>query len=258
MSTLSPTQPSPFVLGIVGGIGPAATVDFMAKLVRHTVAGRDQDHLPMLVDHNPAIPDRTAHLTGHGADPAPALYRACRRLQDGGASAIAMPCNTAHAYLPRIGPRLSVPVIDMLAATVAHISAARPDCRTVGLLATSGTIASRVYHDAARTAPFELLTPDAAHQRHVMEAIYGRHGVKAGHTTGPCAASLHAAIAHLAARGAQVLILGCTELPLIAGQRHGYDADGIQVDLVDPTLVLALRCLALARIPAQPAGAPAA
>lgn len=244
---LSPTLSTSFMLGIVGGIGPAATVDFMAKLIRHTDARRDQDHMRMLVDHNPGIPDRTAHLTGAGADPTPALLHACQRLQAGGASAIAMPCNTAHAFLPRFRDRLSVPVVDMLAATVAHIAGTRPDCRRVGLLATSGTIASRVYHDAARDAPFDLMTPDAAHQDHVMKAIYGSDGVKAGHTTGPCAVHLHAAAVHLAARGAQVLILGCTELPLILGQQQGYDAGGCRVDLVDPTLILALRCIELAR-----------
>ncbi|MES2258207.1 MAG: amino acid racemase [Pseudomonadota bacterium] len=235
-----------FIIGIVGGIGPAATVDFMDKLVRNTAARRDQDHLRLLVDHNPAIPDRTAHLTGNGADPTLALYAACRRLQDGGAALIAMPCNTAHAYLPHIQPGLAIPVVNMLSETIAHIVTNSPGCARVGLLATSGTIASRVYHDAARDAPFELLVPAPDFQARVMSAIYGERGVKAGHTSGQCVDDLAAAIAHLARRGATVVILGCTELPLLLGQQRGFDAAGLPVDVVDPTLILARRCIALA------------
>ncbi|KQX01604.1 hypothetical protein ASC94_03035 [Massilia sp. Root418] len=236
-----------FTIGIVGGIGPAATVDFMDKIIRHTDARCDQDHLRLLVEHNPAIPDRTAHLLGRGADPTAALADACLRLQAGGAALIAMPCNTAHAYLGRIRPGLAIPVLDMLAETVAHIASAHPACGKVGLLATSGTIATGIYHEAARHAPFELIAPEAHWQARVMSAIYGPHGVKAGHTAGACVDELHAAIAHLAARGATVMILGCTELPLLLGQQQGYDAGGIAVDLVDPTLVMARRCIALAR-----------
>lgn len=247
MPAMAPAPARAFTVGIVGGIGPAATVDFMDKIVRHTAARRDQDHLRLLVDHNPAIPDRTAHLTGSGADPMLALYAACKRLEAGGASVIAMPCNTAHAYLDQIRPGLSLPVVDMLAETVAHIAASAPGCRKVGLLATSGTLASRVYHDAAHGAPFELLVPEPAFQQRVMDAIYGDRGVKAGHTTGACVDDLAAAMAHLAQRGATVLILGCTELPLLAGQQRGYLAGGHPVDLVDPTLIMAQRCIALAR-----------
>jgi aspartate racemase len=234
---------TPARLGVVGGIGPAATVDFLAKVVAHTRARRDQDHVPIVVDHNPCIPDRTAHLVGGAADPLLALYAACRRLEANGATLIAVPCNTAHAYLPRIQPRLAVPVVHMLDETVGHIVRHHPDCRTMGLLATSGTIASGVYRTAARAAPFELIVPSDAGQQRVMRAIYGEHGIKAGHTTGACRDDLAAAIAELARRGATVIILGCTELPLVLPQQSGFDAAGVAVDLVDPTLVLARRCI---------------
>jgi aspartate racemase len=239
-------------LGVVGGIGPAATVDFLGKVVAHTRARRDQDHVPIVVDHNPCIPDRTAHLVGGAADPLLALYAACRRLEANGATLIALPCNTAHAYLPRIQPRLAVPVVHMLDETVAHIARRHPDCRRVGLLATSGTIASGVYHTAARSAPFDLIEPSGAGQRRVMRAIYGEHGVKAGHTTGACRDDLAAAIGELARRGATVVILGCTELPLILPQQIGFDAGGPCVALVDPTLVLARRCIERAGYATRP------
>ncbi|WP_186032179.1 aspartate/glutamate racemase family protein [Burkholderia gladioli] len=243
---LSGHAPPPFKLGIVGGIGPAATVDFMDKVLRNTEAHRDQDHIKMLVEHNPQIPDRTAHLVDHAQDPTLALFAACARLQAGGVSAIALPCNTAHAFIGRIQPYLGIPIVDMLRETVGHIVARfGPGCR-VGLLATSGTLASRVYHNAAADY-IDMLTPAPAVQEQVMAAIYGPSGVKAGFTTGECRDRIETAIAHLAGRGAEVVILGCTELPLLIEETDAYPVDGRSVTIVDPTNVLARRCVQLAR-----------
>jgi aspartate racemase len=245
LSQPAPARPRRFQIGIVGGVGPAATVDFMHKIVVNTVARCDQQHLPLLVEHNPAIPDRTAHLTGHGADPTLALYAACRRLEERGAGLIAIPCNTAHAYVDRLAPRLAIPIVHMLAETVAAIAATHGGARRVGLLATSGTLASRVYHAAAQGAPFELLVPDPDHQALVMRAVYGRRGIKAGFVDGPCRADLWQALTHLTGRGATLVILGCTELPLLL-REGALDVGGTAVVLLDPTAILARRCVALA------------
>jgi aspartate racemase len=251
----APHHAGTFKLGIVGGIGPAATVDFMQKIVRHTAATRDQDHLRLIVDHNPQIPDRTANLVGNGTDPTLALYSACKRLEANGASAVAMPCNTAHAYVERIQAGLATPIVNMLTETVRHIATHCQGHDTVGLLATSGTIASRVYHDAARGTPFGVIVPDAAHQALVMDAIYGSQGIKAGHTEGSCRQSLLTALAHLARRGASVVILGCTELPLVLPEHPAFDVAGRSVVLLDPTAILARRCVALAGVTNAPAAA---
>jgi aspartate racemase len=239
-------RPDAFRVGIVGGIGPAATVDFMQKIIRNTSAARDQDHVRLVVDHNPAIPDRTANLTGNGKDPTLALYAACKRLEANGAALIAMPCNTAHAYVARLQPGLAIPIVNMLAETVRHIRTHCPGHARVGLLATSGTIATGVYADAARGAGFELMVPDARHQALVMDAIYGRQGVKAGVVAGPCRDALLQALAHLAARGATAVILGCTELPLVLPAHPAYPVGDRTVVLLDPTTILARRCVELA------------
>ncbi|MEI2416449.1 amino acid racemase [Orrella sp. JC864] len=239
--------PCEFKLGVLGGVGPAATVDFMRKVVDLTQAGRDQDHIKMVVEQNPQIPDRTANLVGGGDDPTIPLLATCQRLQAGGAHAIAIPCNTAHAYVDRIQPYLQIPIVNMLSEVAAHLRERLPAASRVGLLATSGTVASGVYRAVIEAAGMRLLVPDAAHQARVMQAIYGPRGVKAGYTSGACSEHLAAAIAHLAGQGAQALILGCTELPLIAlapGQ-------GGQAELVDPTAILAARCVDLARRRAQ-------
>lgn len=239
--------PRPFKVGIVGGVGPAATVDFMQKIVRNTDAQRDQDHIKLIIEHNPGIPDRTANLIGDGEDPTIALYAACKRLEANEADLIAIPCNTAHAYVQRIQPHLSIPILNMLHETVSHIVRRHGGCKRVGLLATSGTVASRVYHDAAKGSGFELLVPDEMHQDLVMQAIYGERGVKAGHVEGECRQQLTAAMEHLVGRGAEVLILGCTELPLLQAQDPALRVGGREVAVLDPTEILAKRCVYFSR-----------
>ncbi|WP_321782262.1 aspartate/glutamate racemase family protein [Paraburkholderia sp. J94] len=240
--------PTPDVkVGVVGGIGPAATVDFLQKIVRNTPAARDQDHIKMLVEQNPQIPDRTENLIGDGADPTLSLYAACKRLEEGGAGVIAMPCNTAHAFVERIQPHLGVPIVNMLTETACYLRAALPALRDVGVLATSGTIESGVYRKALESQGLREVAPGAALQARVMAAIYGKQGVKAGFTTGPCLDDICAALDGLIAEGVEVVILGCTELPLLLSCATYESAAGGRVTLIDPTDVLAKRCVEFAK-----------
>lgn len=236
----------PFKLGIVGGVGPAATVDFMGKVVASTPAGRDQDHIKMVVEQNPQIPDRTASLLNDETDPTMAMYATCKRLESAGANAIAIPCNTAHAFVERIQEHLRVPIVNMLTETIDWIRQTYGRDKTIGLLATSGTVASQVYHQAASRFGLEIVVPAPDYQKLVMEAIYGERGIKAGFTEGLCRDQLLIAAEHLSEVGATVLILGCTELPLVLSHCDAYELSGRTVALVDPTLILARRCVALA------------
>lgn len=247
-ATLSEDQASrpPFKLGIVGGVGPAATVDFMAKVVRQTPAGRDQEHIKMVVEQNPQIPDRTANLLFNEADPTMAMYATCKQLESSGANAIAIPCNTAHAFVERIQPYLRVPIVNMLGETIAAIAEHYGSGKTIGLLATSGTVQSQVYHEAARLAGLQLITPGFDYQQLVMNAIYGDRGIKAGFTDGLCKDQLLLAAEHLCELGADVLILGCTELPLVLSHCDDFKIREHRVALVDPTTILAIRCVRLA------------
>ena len=247
-ATQGPNAPRelPFKLGIVGGVGPAATVDFMGKVVASTPAGRDQDHIKMVVEQNPQIPDRTASLLNDETDPTMAMYATCKRLESAGANAIAIPCNTAHAFVERIQEHLRVPIVNMLTETIDWIRQTYGRDKAVGLLATSGTVASQVYHQAASRAGLEIVVPAPDYQKLVMEAIYGERGIKAGFTEGLCRDQLLIAAEHLSEVGATVLILGCTELPLVLSHCDAYELRGRTVALVDPTLILARRCVALA------------
>jgi aspartate racemase len=235
-----------FKVGVVGGVGPAATVDFMQKLVRSTPATRDQEHIKLLVEQNPQIPDRTENLLGDGPDPTVSLYATCKKLEAGDVDIIAIPCNTAHAFVERIQPYLNVPIINMLTVSVEYLRAAFPDLREVGLLATTGTIMSGVYRKALEAHGLRQVVPSDALQARVMNAIYGERGVKAGFVAGECFDDVTAAVDELSERGAKVILLGCTELPLLLPEGEVRSGNGEVVRLVDPTDILARRCVAYA------------
>nr|WP_284509493.1 amino acid racemase [Caballeronia sp. GAFFF2] len=236
---------TPFKLGVIGGVGPAATVAFLDNIVQSTPATRDQEHIRLVVEQNPQIPDRTAHLLRNETDPTLALLYICERLQHAGATAIAIPCNTAHAFVNRIESQIDVPIVHMLRETIAFIVREVPDARTIGLLATDGTIQSGLYHDEACAVGIDVLVPAAQHQKEIMTAIYGHRGVKAGHREPDQREAVQRAIADLASRGARAVILGCTELPLLVGQDLRFECNGLMVAVIDPSRILAMRCVAL-------------
>lgn len=236
-----------FKLGILGGVGPSATVDFMNKIIQNTPAQKDQDHIKMVVEQNPQIPDRTAHLIHQETDPSIAMFSTCKRLEAEGADAIAIPCNTAHAFVEEIQKYLHIPVINMLSTTAEYIDKNFGRSVKVGLLATSGTIESNVYHNILEKSGFEVLIPDKEHQGRVMESIYGEYGVKAGFADGIAKQYLLQAADFLINNGADVLILGCTELPLLFPEETEIVRNEKNIHLIDPTLILAKKIVTIAK-----------
>lgn len=241
-----------FLLGIIGGVGPAATVDFMNKVIECTDAQRDQDHIKMLVEHNPQIPDRTENLINGGTDPTISLYSACQKLEAGGADIIAIPCNTAHAFVDRIQSHISIPIVNMLKETVSHIRASYPDCKTIGLLATTGTVQSGIYRTALEDSGLTLVVPDRDHQDLVMKSIYGERGVKAGYVEGQCKDDILNALAYIVEHGAEIVILGCTELPLMFEGLDVYPFGDSRIPILDPTSILAQKCVRFSRENTEP------
>ncbi|MET1019118.1 MAG: amino acid racemase [Microterricola sp.] len=219
------------IVGILGGMGPAATADFYTKLVRATPARSDQDHLRTLIWSDPTIPDRTGALLHGGVDPTPLLLAGALLLRAGGASVIAVPCNTAHAFIPRIAEEVGVPFVHMIEETARSIRERYPGVRRVGLLSTTGTQASRLYDEALRRHGLERLTPTAATQE--SRVMVGIERVKAGTVDAATTALIVTAACELVHAGAELVIAGCTELPIaIAGV-------ALPVPLIDPTQVLA-------------------
>lgn len=222
-------------IGIIGGMGPLATADLFEKIVGHTKAACDQEHLHVVIDSNTNIPDRTAALLHGGADPLPELAKSAGRLEKMGADVLIMPCNTAHNYYDGIAAAVSVPVLHMVRLTAQAL--VERGVKKAGLLATDGTVRTGIYQKSFAGSGVELLTPDEVGQRAVMEMIY--QGVKAGDMAFD-AQPARQAMERLLAAGAEVLILGCTELPL------AVKLYGIALPAVDPTLELALEAIRFA------------
>ena len=232
--------PKPFKVGLIGGLGPAATVDLYDKIVKATPAKNDQEHFKLVVEQNPQIADRTACLLKGGADPTLAMYGCARRLQNDGCDAIIVPCNTAHAFVPYLERNLKVPFINMQVATMEEIKAKFGAEARIGLLATSGTVQTGIYGEKAKALDMPMFVPDEEHQERVMAAIYGPLGAKAGYTTGQCRDDLVSAAEYLVKTyDCNCLILGCTELPLILDECDDFPCAGKTVSLIDPTSALA-------------------
>ncbi len=166
------------ILGVVGGMGPAATIQFMHLVVSLTPAQRDQDHIRMLVDMNPAIPpDRTAAILGQGPSPVPELVKSARLLEQAGATFLVFPCNTAHYFLPQVQAQINIPILNMIEETAAYIGGERGGMNKIALLATDGTVQTGLYQQALSGRKLNYLVPDEAAQQAVMKTIYD---IKAG------------------------------------------------------------------------------
>ena len=223
------------VIGILGGMGPLATADLFQKITLHTAAACDQAHPRVCIDSNTNIADRTAALLHSGADPVPEMIKSAQRLASIGADFLIMPCNTAHNFYAAVASSVSIPVLHMIAITRDALKARGIKC--AGLLATDGTVQTGIYQRTFAQSGIELLTPDADGQSAVMDVIY--NGVKAGDLAHDVTA-FRAVCERLLARGAEVLILGCTELP------PAFDLYRLDYPSIDPTLELALGAIRFA------------
>lgn len=198
-------------VGILGGMGPQATILVMQKLLASVQAREDADHIPLIVDQNPQVPSRIAHLLeGAGEDPGPVLATMARRLVAGGAEALAMPCNTAHHYAGSIRAAVSVPFLDMVALSVAHAAALTVPGGSIGILASPAVRKVGLFD--ANLAALGLKALYATDEAAMLAAI---RQIKAEGPRPAARDTLHAASLDLAARGAGVQMIACTEFSLI-------------------------------------------
>lgn len=280
-------MPKQKVIGILGGMGPAATVDIFNRIVNLTPATIDQEHIRIIIDNNPHIPSRVAAILGEDTSPLPTMVEMAQGLQKMGADFIIIPCNTASFYIENLRKKVDIPVFSIVEETTKWLLEKRPQVRIVGLLATEMTLRTGIYQKQLLHEKVELLyqqnhckiidefsrslrnkysylatfetnaryhlisaqqiTEDrkffvlALHldklRALVMRAIYGKRGIKAGYTGVP-KKLLVKAVNDLKRQGAQVVIVGCTEIPLVL---HQKDVKGIT--LIDPTQILAQRAV---------------
>ena len=198
-------------VGILGGMGPEATVVLMQRIIAATPALDDGDHIPLIVDQNPQVPSRIRHLIeGAGDDPGPVLAAMGQRLQAAGAEALAMPCNTAHHYAPAIRRATMIPLIDMVALSVAQAVRLAGKGGTVGILASPAVRKIGLFDPAFAAAGIT-----AAYARDELAMLATIRLIKAQGATTAARAALTAASTDFLGRGARVQMIACTEFSLI-------------------------------------------
>ena len=203
------------LLGILGGLGPMSTVYFCELLIARTRATRDADHIDTLISSRATTPDRTAFILGNSTeDPLPIMCEEANRLARAGADLLVIPCNTAHYFYDGLQKNCDLPILNIIEETVAHLY--RTGAKTIGLLATDGTVLSRSYEKVCQKYGMTCLTPDQDGQKTVMSVIYD--SVKQNKPVDR--AAFLRVCNSLLDRGAERLVLGCTELSLLNRETH--------------------------------------
>ncbi len=220
-------------IGILGGMGPEATSFFFNQIIKRTKAAEDQEHIKTILYCNPAIPPRTDAILSKGASPLPYLLEGVRMLRQAGADFIVMPCVTAHYYYNEIMAQEKVSFLNLLDETLLYTLKKFPGIKKVGLIGSTGTLKSRLFDDVFAKEGIEVIAPDESGQEQVMEAIFGKQGIKAGITFGSPKETILQIANDLIKRGAEAIIAGCTEVPLVLNE------DDIPVPLIDPLQILA-------------------
>jgi aspartate racemase len=221
-------------IGILGGMGPEATSYIFELIIKNTRASKDQEHIQVIIYSNPKVPPRTDAILKRGPSPLPFLLEGAKILRQAGADFIIMPCITAHYYHPEIIKKEKVSFLNLLDETLSYTRQNLPHLKKIGLISSTGTIKSRLFHDAFSKQGIEIIDPNDEEQKDVMEAIFGKEGIKAGFTSGRPKKIIQEVAAKLIQRGAEAVIAGCTEVPLVIGD------EDLPVPLIEPLRIVAL------------------
>ena len=226
------------IVGILGGMGPLSTIELMKKVIEKTPVEKEQDHIRMLVDNRPEIPDRTEFILGKGPSPVPMLQESAQQFEKWGAEFLAIPCNSAHIFINQIRDAINIPVLDMIDLVRIEIEKHFSSGASVCLLATTGTLKTNLYHQYLKA--YTLLIPDEKMQQElVMEAIYGKKGIKARGNTPENRKKLMGAIDSLIGKQPKAIIAGCTEVEL------ALEGIELQVPIFYPLDILANKIINL-------------
>ena len=223
------------VAGVIGGLGPAATIDFLRRVLELTPAETEQDHIRLLVDQNPRVPNRQQAILENGSSPGPALADMAAGLERAGADFLVMPCNTAHAFARDITHAVSIPLVSIVDSTLESVTA---DVRTIGVLETPACRKAELYDNALNAAGRACIRLEASDCDVLMEVAYA---VKRGDYGSVQKAAARQLAESLVARGAGAIIVACNELPLVLNDKD------VSVPLIVTTDALARKTIALAR-----------
>jgi aspartate racemase len=203
-------------LGIIGGMGSVAAAYTFKRIIELTPAKTDQDYLDIVLHNNSCVPDRTQGILFNGKDPVPELARSIRLLDQSGVDFIIFACITSHFYIPRLRQVAQATIIDAIEETARHINEKHGYFKKIGIIASTGTIQSGIFHRALEAYDFEgvVLRPEDQ-KTYFMEPVYSEWGIKAGYLAGEPTTRLTKAVDILKGMGAQAVISGCTEVPLV-------------------------------------------
>jgi len=198
-------------LGVLGGMGPLATADFLRKLVENSAAAIDQEHIPVILYGDCTTPDRTANIVGDGPSPLPQLLQGVRFLNEAGVGLIAIPCNSAHRWHDEMQAASAVPIVHIVRASAAQVRLKSPAARRIGVLSTFGTYRMGFYEETLTRAGYAVTAPtEDEFDTLISPAI----AMAKGNCLADAESLLEVAVARLLARGAEAIVLGCTELPV--------------------------------------------
>ncbi len=216
---------TPKLLGVLGGLGPMATVYFYEMLISHTKASCDQEHIDLIINSRATTPDRSAFITGKSSEsPFEIMASDAQKLVRYGADVLAIPCNTAHYFYDNLNKSINVPIINMVQNTVLHC---KQQCNKVGILATSGTINTKTYQMVCNDQNLAYEVPSEQKQNDLMSIIFDE--IKQGKPANM--ALFNGVVSELKQKGCQCVILGCTELSLIkkAEKLSDFYVDSMEV-----------------------------
>lgn len=225
------------ILGIIGGMGPAATCNLYKKIIQFTPVTKDQEHLHIVIDSNAQIPDRTEYITGNGENPKIEMVRSAIKLETMGVDYIAIPCNTAHYFYADISQYTKIPIIHMINETASYLSEKYGSNKDYLLLATEGTYMSGIYEKIFEKYHLNIIEPDKADKEIVMNWIYK---VKSSEFN-VSLMEFESLINRYVGDEDIPVILGCTELPVLA------EKIGVSKKCVDPISILAKVCVELGK-----------
>ena len=236
------------VIGILGGMGPEATLLLFQRILENTKATRDQDHARIIIDNNPKIPERLPAMLGTGENPVPMMIQSGLALEKAGADFIIIPCVSAHFFLPDLRRKLILSILSMLEETVAAIEACRPKISKVGLLGALGPIRTGLFHGILQKGGIETLVSEEDDLQRVQTAIFRVKDTKAGHDRTTLKKEMKEIGDRLIQKGAQAIVVGCTELSIL------IHPDDFLVPVFDSLTILARA--AVRRAGLQPAPNP--
>ena len=234
-------------IGIMGGMGPEATRHMYDLILTRTEAATDQEHIHVIINSYPQVPPRTDAILGEGPSPTPFLVEGIEALLNAGADFVVMPCVTAHHFIPEVKKEVTFDFVSLLDEAGKWAGKHIPGIGTAGLIASAGAIQARLFYEAFAARGIGIMVPEAQDLKRSMEAVFGPQGIKAGFTTGKPREVILSVARALIERGAEAVIAGCTEIPLVLG------AEDISVPLIEPMRIAAEVCIQKAGYRLKPA-----